>query len=507
MVFVYIFTAIVVLLSLYLLKNRHFFNRDIYRNYGDDKVPWIKAGFSIAFCDAVELFTFVRTIANKYQKSYVLSVFGYTDYCITRASDAEKILNSSTKHLEKGDIYKLLHSFLKTGLLTSDGEKWHTRRRMLTPAFHFNILKEFCEIFKEESDKLIETLRKTNGKKTNVVPISTQFTLNTICESAMGVKLSDLGNNGEVYRNNIYTVGKFLVHRVTKPWLLSDFTYFLFGYQRRFMKILKPVHQFTKDIINKRRIEFMKKHANSDAKGEKILKDENENIYMGSKKKRFAMMDTLLQAQSEGLIDDEGIIEETDTFTFEGHDTSSACMSFTLLLLAHHPEVQEKLYEEIQDVTYGKDDFTVDDFNKMNYMERVLKESLRIYPPVHFISRILTEDLINDGRKYEKGTNVNIFIYDIHRDPEYFPDPEKFDPDRFLPENSIDRSNFAFIAFSAGMRNCIGQRFAMLELKVMLTKIIQKFKIQPVTKREDITFIGDIVLRSKDPIVMKFTPR
>jgi cytochrome P450 family 4 len=96
----------------------------------------------------VDLFTFVRTIARTYQKSYRLSVFNFNDYCITRAADAEKILSSSTKHLEKGEIYKLLHSFLKTGLLTSGGEKWHTRRRMLTPAFHFDILKEFCEIFK-----------------------------------------------------------------------------------------------------------------------------------------------------------------------------------------------------------------------------------------------------------------------------------------------------------------------------------------------------------------------
>jgi cytochrome P450 family 4 len=77
-----------------------------------------------------------------------MTVFGYNDYCITRASDAEKILSNSTKHIEKGYAYRLLHPFLKTSLLTSGGEKWHTRRRMLTPAFHFSMLKEFCEIFK-----------------------------------------------------------------------------------------------------------------------------------------------------------------------------------------------------------------------------------------------------------------------------------------------------------------------------------------------------------------------
>ena len=99
------------------------------------------------FLFLVEIFQLVRTIAKKYQKSYRMTVFGGTDYFIVRAKDAEKILSSS-KHLEKGLIYQLLHPFLKTGLLTSSGEKWHQRRRMLTPAFHFNILREFCEIFK-----------------------------------------------------------------------------------------------------------------------------------------------------------------------------------------------------------------------------------------------------------------------------------------------------------------------------------------------------------------------
>jgi len=143
----------------------------------------------------------------------------------------------------------------------------------------------------------------------------------------------------------------------------------------------------------------------------------------------------------------------------------------------------------------------------MEYLDRVLKESMRIYPPVPFISRELSEDLTLDGVTHLKGSLVNIHIIDIHRDPEIYPEPEKFDPDRFLPENCSARSNFAFIAFSAGMRNCIGQKFAMLELKVMLTKIIKNFKISPITKREEIVFITDMVLRTNHPIKMRFNTR
>lgn len=101
-------------------------------------------------------------------------------YNIVRAKDAEKVLGSS-KHMVKGKIYNFVHPFLNTGLLTSAGDKWHKRRRMLTPAFHFDILKEFFEMFNEESDKLVQSFQLEAGKVLNIIPMSTQYTLNTIC--------------------------------------------------------------------------------------------------------------------------------------------------------------------------------------------------------------------------------------------------------------------------------------------------------------------------------------
>lgn len=320
----------------------------------------------------------------------------------------------------------------------------------------------------------------------------------------MGVKLSDLGNNGEIYRKNLYLVGKMLVQRLLRIWLVEPLAT-ITGYTRELNAILKPVHDFTKSIISQRKINY----ASVKRFGASEKSDEAENVYFRSKKRRYAMMDTLLQAQSEGLIDDEGIIEETDTFTFEGHDTTSAAMTFTLLLLAHHPETQERIFQELQDALNDEDikSLTIEDLNKMEYLDRVIKESLRLYPPVTFISREFSEDFHHDGVTYPKASFCNIHIYDLHRDPEVFPDPETFDPDRFLPENCINRSNFAFIAFSAGMRNCIGQRFAMLELKIVLAQLVKSFKILPVTTREEVVFVADLVIRSKFPIKMIFEMR
>lgn len=427
--------------------------------------------------------------------------FGMWNFHVCSAKDAEIVLGTS-KHINKRNIYNFLHPFLKTGLLTSNGEKWHSRRRLLTPAFHFDVLKEYYEVFKEESDKLVTSLRDEAGKELNIVPISTQFTLNTICESAMGVKLSDLGNDGIVYRENIYKVGKLLFARLVRPWLRLNWLYSIMGYKKQLDEVLEPVLAFTESIIKRRRQNFVGDESPT------VEIESNENIYFRAKKrKRYAMMDTLLQAERSGQIDEEGIIEETDTFTFEGHDTTSSAITFTLLLLAHHPEVQERIFTEIKKIQETDMQLTMDDLSKMEYFDRVIKEALRIYPPVAFISRELSEDFVHDGFTQPKGSGCNIHIYDIHRDPAAFPDPEKFDPDRFLPQNCEARSNFAFIAFSAGMRNCIGQRFAMLELKTVLAKIITGFKIERVTKRDEVVFLGDLVLRAKDPIKMKFLLR
>lgn len=127
-----------------------------------------------------KMFQLGRDLAESFQKSYQHYFFSRLSYNVVRARDAEKVLSSS-KHIDKSLIYSFLQPFLKTGLLTSNGEKWHTRRRMLTPTFHFEILKEFLEVFREESDKLVITLKENVDKVLDIIPVSTGFTLNTIC--------------------------------------------------------------------------------------------------------------------------------------------------------------------------------------------------------------------------------------------------------------------------------------------------------------------------------------
>lgn len=164
------------------------------------------------------------------------------------------------------------------------------------------------------------------------------------------------------------------------------------------------------------------------------------------------MLDTLLSSEMDGQIDADGIREEVDTFMFEGHDTTSSGLTYSLLLIASYPEVQRRLYEEIKEAVERNngESLSISQFNDLPYFDRVLKECLRIYSPVTFISRDTTEDMEIVGLPVPKGKIVNIHILDVHRDPEYYPDPEKFDPDRFLPEVVAARNPYAYIPFSAG---------------------------------------------------------
>lgn len=167
------------------------------------------------------------------------------------------------------------------------------------------------------------------------------------------------------------------------------------------------------------------------------------------------MLDTLLVAESKGEIDAEGIREEVDTFMFEGHDTTAAGLVFIFFLMGQHKDVQQRVYEEIKGIVDEADGepLGTSHFNDMVYADRVIKECMRLYPPVPFISRDLTEDIvISSGHRIPKGVECHLHIWDLHRDPEQFPEPEKFDPDRFLPEECVKRHPYAYLPFSAGPR-------------------------------------------------------
>ncbi|XP_067213620.1 cytochrome P450 4C1 [Linepithema humile] len=433
----------------------------------------------------------------------------FTPAVLIRHPDhVEKIL-SNVKYINKSYWYEILHPWFGTGLLTSQGAKWQTRRKILTPAFHFNILQQFVDILIEESGRMIQSLKDVEGTVVkDLVPFMSEHTLNAICETAMGTSMQGLGESQHRYRKAVHEIGELLVRRMMRPWFNYTLVFELSptGFLQR--KILKILHGFTEKIIAERKLYHERTNNQYLKSFEKYnIGEINGTEVYGTRRKRLAMLDLLIAASKENNITDLDIREEVDTFMFEGHDTTAMAACFTLLLLAEHKDVQERIRTEIDTAIqeHGKK-YTMTLLQNLPYLDRCLKESLRLYPSVHLISRVAPEDIKLDSYIIPAGTFMHINIYDVHRDPNFWPNPDVFDPDRFLPEKIRNRHSYSYVPFSAGPRNCIGQRFAMLELKAIIAPLVHNFYLESVDYLKDVRFKSDLVIRPAHPVRVKFIP-
>jgi cytochrome P450 family 4 len=231
------------------------------------------------------------------------------------------------------------------------------------------------------------------------------------------------------------------------------------------------------------------------------LDDLDENDI--GEKRRLAFLDLMIETShyNPNQLSNDEIKQQVDTIMFEGHDTTAAGSSFVLSLLGVHQDVQEKVWQE-QHAIFGNSnrDVTYADTVEMKYLERVILETLRMYPPVPVIARRVNEDvkLVSKNYTIPAGTTVIIGIFKTHRDPEIFENPEQFNPDNFLPEKAASRHYYSFIPFSAGPRSCVGRKYAMLKLKILLSTIIRNFKVKSHCKEKDFQLIGDIILKRAD---------
>ncbi|XP_022915872.2 cytochrome P450 4C1-like [Onthophagus taurus] len=407
----------------------------------------------------------------------------------------EQIMGSSVL-LKKASGYKYLSSWLGDGLLLSDGKKWHQRRKMITPTFHFKILDTFMKVFEEKSELLIKYLEeRCDGQAFDMYPYINHCALDIICETAMGVSTNAMSDRNSSYTQAIYNITILLNKRFLTP-LHQTKLYPYLPEGKQFEHNLKIMHDFTNKIISERR---------NLLKSLPQRKGSIDDVLM-SQKKRLSFLDLLLDASDK--LTDADIREEVDTFMFEGHDTTTAAVSWCLLLLANHPDIQEKVYQELKSVLQGKTaPASISDLNKLSYLECCVKEALRLYPSVPVIGRKLTEDVVIDGYEIPKETDANLHIYKVHRNPDIYPNPDKFDPDRFLPENSSKRHPYAYVPFSAGPRNCIGQKFAIYEEKTMIASIINAYKVLPVDSLDSLTLVFEVILRPINGINLKLQKR
>ncbi|XP_022651607.1 cytochrome P450 4c3-like isoform X4 [Varroa destructor] len=421
-----------------------------------------------------------------------------------KAESVEVILSSNTV-IDKSFDYTLLHPWLGTGLLTSWGGKWRLRRKMLTPAFHFRILEDFVPIFNEQAQIFASLLQPHADKRTvDIVPYITMCTLDIICETAMGVKVGAQQDSNSRYVRALYEVGETFMARIMRPWLWPTKLFFMSARGRRFQENLSHLHNFTRKVIQDRKAELLK-----EKNGELEITQNQPDQHMGVKRRK-AFLDLLLGHHLQNnALSLEDIREEVDTFMFEGHDTTAMGIAWSMYLIGLHEDAQKKIQEELDSI-FGDDrerHITTDDLKRMKYLECAIKEAQRLFPSVPFIGRELMEDVVVNGYTVPRGTTCFVFTYMLHRDKQIFPNPEAFIPERFLPENSIGRHPFSYVPFSAGPRNCIGQKFALMEEKVVCATLLRRYQIQSVHHRDKIHLLAELVIRSKQGLRVRFRER
>ncbi|CAG4937129.1 unnamed protein product [Colias eurytheme] len=390
-------------------------------------------------------------------------------FMITDPASIEVVMKN---YLEKHSLHRFLRFIFGNSLIFAPVAIWKPRRKIAVPAFSPKIISSFVNVFAEQSFKLAELLKPMAGTgKFQIWPHINAYNLDSVMETAMGVSLNAQENNNDPILIAINDAFKYTCERIFHPWLQPDWLYKLFPQYKKLKNATDIIHNFTDEVIakKKQKLKELDKGKTSEKQTDYLLD------------KNITFLDLLI-SQSGGMngYTNLELREEVFTFLVAATDTSAVTMGFALKLLGKYPEVQQKVYEELHAV-FGDSERLLerDDLPKLQYLERVIKETLRLYPSVPIIIRTTTEDSpLNDDIIFPKGAGVALSIYGVHRNPKVWgQDADCFNPDRFLPERIKGMHPCSFIPFSHGPRNCLGYQYAMTSIKTALSAILRRYKV------------------------------
>ncbi|XP_023209498.1 cytochrome P450 4C1-like [Centruroides sculpturatus] len=273
-------------------------------------------------------------------------------------------------------------------------------------------------------------------------------------------------------------------------WLSPIFSMTKIG--KSYNRDIEIIHRFGEKLFKGKKETFLKKMQQQHSLDKETHNEEEPKI-----KTKQRVIDALLDLHvKQGLISEKDVIRDMEGTIFAGHDSTAHAMSWTLYFLGKFHEIQENVYLELQEI-FENDmnrDITIDDLTKMTYIECVIKESMRIYPPIPFIARKNPSEMKIGNYVLPANSSLVINIYGIHHNPSVYENPEVFDPDRFLPENYKNLHPYAFLAFSAGPRNCFGGKGAMITTKMVLANVLRNFKVYSLDPQDKIVTSAEVIL-------------
>ena len=409
-----------------------------------------------------------------------LNVIAMPEVVLVHPDTAAVVLKTAEP---KGELaYGLTRLWLGQGLLVSTGKRWARDRRLLTRGFHFDILRGYLPVYKEAVSVMLEKWaeigRHGDGQQAvNVTKSANLLTLDVILRCIMSFESNcqapeDADKDVVSYAHAVLGLTSCIIKRYYNPLQHSDFLFALSSNGRKFYRYKKTSDDVSQNIIAQRRKVLADVGNMTSEEAEQFVRKKTRRRYLD-------FLDILLTVRDEdgnGLSDAE-IQEQVDTFLFEGHDTTASALQWTMYYLAAHPELQERCRQEVKRSLDESGELSYESLSQLLYLTQFIKESMRLGSPVPFITRSLTQPTTIDGHVIPAGVQVTLAIFAIHRHPDAWERALEFDPERFSPENSENRHPYAFVPFSAGPRNCIGQALAMDELKTVISLTLLRFRL------------------------------
>jgi cytochrome P450 len=411
---------------------------------------------------------------------YVRYRFGWLTYHLVNSpSGAHHLLVENAKNYVKSRNYAGLKILLGQGLLTSEGDFWKRQRRLAQPAFHRQRLARFAEQMVTCTDQhLVRWERELlPGRPAfDLHAEMMRLTFRIVGETLLS---KDVDGDARAFGDALNVALKWTneyVESVVKvpPWVPTP-------NNRRFNRAARTLEGLVDAIVAERR-------AEGPAAGRDDL---------------LAMLMEVKDEATGETMSDRQLRDELITLVLAGHETTANSLSFTFELLSRHPDVARRVRAEAAEVL-GDRDPTLADLPRMPYAKAVVEESLRLFPPAWVVERDALEDDVIDGRPVAKGTTVAVSPYALHRNPALWPNPEGFDPERFLTPDPA-RPKLAYMPFGAGPRTCIGNAFAMMEMQLVVPMVLRRFRLE-LEPNARVELDPSVTLRPRAGVPMRLRP-
>lgn len=409
-------------------------------------------------------------------------------------------------------------SIFSSFLTSSKDDHWKFMRSVLAPTFSSRRMREMTPLIQKAIENLTENFENIaeNDKEIDIVQVFSAYTMDVIASTAFGIEVNSqkTPNNPLVkHARSIFRTdflrSLFVLFLIVRPsWLLYPLTLFI---PSPFKKSIQFLEDFCEKVVQDRKQHKSKSREDLlqlmlSAQLETEILDAETEIEIKDEVKCLKIENLQDWKTKRGLKDKE-VMAQSILFLIAGYETTSSALSFLAHSLALNPDIQEKLYNEIISVL-GNEAANYDNVQKLPYLDMCMSETLRLYPIASRVNREAKKDICLGDWTIPSKTEIVIPIYAIHHLPEYWPDPEVFDPERFLPEAVAAREPFTYLPFGAGPRICAGLRLAHMELKMAMVESIRKYQFVPCSKTEyTVKFNSGIILSAQNGIWLKVKRR